>query len=145
MPYEKRQVRRTNIFSLNFFTSLKSCNVFASDKKTLFAYVWNSVTTCRIKSSGMCDTRNKLLVCVHAGVYLLSMFMHARIQLCTDACIRVSMYKSPAASPTQTYCFLEILLIRPVPEATAPYAADVPLKRPWMFNHLCYWCCLFIC
>lgn len=103
VPYEKKQPRRTNVFSLNVFTILKSCNVFASDKKTLFAYVWNRVTTRllrhRIKSSGMCDAKNKLLVCVHAGVYLLYMFMRARIQLCTDACIRVCMYKSPAASP----------------------------------------------
>ncbi len=34
-----------------------------------------------------------------------------------------------------------------VPQARLLYRADVPYKRPWMFNHLCYWCrfCLLVC
>lgn len=55
--------------------------------------------------------------------------MHTTVCPCMCMCVYY-VYKSPAASPLPSYCFLEILLIRPVPEARAPYTADVPLKRP---------------
>lgn len=54
--------RRTDIFSLNFFTVFKSRNIFASDKKTLFTCLnanYDTISdlsvslTGRIKSRGM--------------------------------------------------------------------------------------------
>lgn len=78
--------------------------------------------------------------CLEFTLYVyVTVFVHLHVSV--HVCMRVC--KAPAAFPSILLLSWVtrggILLIRPVPEARAPYTADVPLKRPWMFNHLCYW------